>query len=470
MPVLAPEPIGAIDGLADLEAFANPIRVLVVDDNPTDAQIVAKMLEGGPYSCATVTSYDEGVEVIRQQAHDAYLIDYRLGNRTGLELIKEISASASGPLILLTGLDDPALDGLALAAGASDYLSKNHLTFDDVTRSIRYSVETWRARRTAEVESERFRALYDGVPIGIGRISSEGVFTEANQFLTSLLRYTDGPSLIGRPVLDLVDDRHNLEELLARGAESDQPIPFELRVKRYDGTKLWVGGVVRARRGLLGEVTGFEGAIGDITPRKRVEEQVALRNAILDQVRSGVIATDLDGRILYWNNHAEELFGWRAEDALGQAVKDVVVPVDKAAQVVDDIWRAVTETGYWSGEYEVLRKDGSTIPTHVANTLIFDGKGAPVGIVGISTDISERVATDQALRESQELFKEMFEGSPVGKTLFEVPSGRMVAVNRAAADFIGIPIDELVGVDPPRQHQSCRSRRRNGPLRAIDRR
>ena len=68
-----------------------------------------------------------------------------------MELIQEISAAASGPLILLTGLDDPALDALALEAGASDFLSKNRLTFDDVTRSIRYSVETWKARRSAEI-------------------------------------------------------------------------------------------------------------------------------------------------------------------------------------------------------------------------------------------------------------------------------------------------------------------------------
>ena len=91
MQILAPEPVGAIDGLPDLdrpdldrpdlekpdlERFANPIRVLVVDDSPTDAEIVAKLLEGGPYSCATVTSYEEGVELISRQAHDAYLIDY----------------------------------------------------------------------------------------------------------------------------------------------------------------------------------------------------------------------------------------------------------------------------------------------------------------------------------------------------------------------------------------------------------
>ena len=79
---------------------------------------------------------------------------------TKADLIEEVSGSSSGPLILLTGLDDEALDGLALRAGAADYLLKNNLTAETVTRSIRYAVETWKSQRISDFEKERFRALY----------------------------------------------------------------------------------------------------------------------------------------------------------------------------------------------------------------------------------------------------------------------------------------------------------------------
>jgi signal transduction histidine kinase len=161
MQIQAPELIGAMHGLALPESTKVPLRVLVVDDNPGDARYIGFLLEGGPYVCASVNSYEDGLELIRQQTHDVYLIDYRLGNRTGLELIEEVSGAASGPFILVTGLDDPALDDLALSAGASDYLSKARMAPEDVTRSIRYAVETWRARRSAELDKERFRALYE---------------------------------------------------------------------------------------------------------------------------------------------------------------------------------------------------------------------------------------------------------------------------------------------------------------------
>ena len=144
--------LGAMNGLSPLESTKDPLRVLVIDDNPGDARQIALLLKGGPYLCASVNSYEDGLDLIRQQAHEAYLIDYRLGDRTGLDLIEEVAGAANGPLILVTGFDDPALDELALSAGASDYLPKNRLTPEDITRSIRYSVETWRARRAAEID------------------------------------------------------------------------------------------------------------------------------------------------------------------------------------------------------------------------------------------------------------------------------------------------------------------------------
>jgi PAS domain S-box-containing protein len=445
MQILSPELTGALERLPDLEMTVIPIRVLVVDDNPGDARIIAILLEGGPYSCATVPSYEEGLVAIRERAHDAYLIDYKLGNRTGLDLIEEVSGSASGPLILLTGLDDEALDGLALTAGAADYLSKHRLTSDDVTRSIRYAVETWKTRRISDLEKERFRALYEGVPMGIGRVSTAGLFTDANQFLVNLFRFPDLASLIGLPLADFFERPDELENVLVNSAEGDHPIPFELRMRRYDGTYLWVGGVAQALRGPDGEVFAFEGAVGDVSARKEAEAQVKLQSAILDQVRSAVVVTDTSGRVTYWNQHAEELTGWKAQETLGRPWQEVTVP-PHMAPYTEEIVRQILETGHWSGEYDVLRKDGSTFPTYVVDSVISDDSGAPVAMVRIATDITERVESERALRESQQLFKEIFDGSPVPMSLFEVPGGRLMSVNRAMADFFGYSIEQLVGM------------------------
>jgi PAS domain S-box-containing protein len=445
MQILAPELTGALDLLPGLRVSIVPVRVLVVDDNPGDARLIELLLESSVYKCSTVSTYEEGLEAIRQQAHDAYLIDYKLGNRTGLDLIEESSGSSSGPLILLTGLDDEALDGLALRAGAADYLTKNTLTSENVNRSIRYAVETWKSQRLSDLEKERYRALYEGVPMGIGRVSTAGLFTEANQFLVNLFRFPDLASLIGLPLADFFERPDEVENVLVNSAEGDDPVPFELRMRRYDGTFLWVGGVAQALRGPDGEVTAFEGAVGDISVRKEAEAQVRLQSAILDQVRSAVMVTDRSGRITYWNQRAEELTGWTGQEALGRPWQEVTVP-PHMAHYTEEIVRRILETGHWSGEYDVLRKDGSTFPTYVVDTVISDDSGAPVAMVGIATDLTERVESERALRESQQLFKEIFDGSPVPMKLFEVPGGRLISVNRAMADFFGYSIEQLVGM------------------------
>ena len=445
MQILAPELTGALEQLPGLKVAIVPVRVLVVDDNPGDARLIELLLENSIYQCSTVSTYEEGLEAIRQQAHDAYLIDYKLGNRTGLDLIEESSDSSSGPLILLTGLDDEALDGLALRAGAADYLTKNTLTSENVNRSIRYSVETWKSQRLSDFEKERFRALYEGVPMGIGRVSPAGVFTEANQFLVDLFRFPDLPSLIGLPLAGFFERPDEIQSVLVKSAEGADPVPFELRMRRYDGTFLWVGGVAQALRGPDGEVFAFEGAVGDVSARKEAEAQVKLQSAILDQVRSAVMVTDTSGRVTYWNQHAEELTGWKAQETLGKPWQEVTVP-PHMAHYTEEIVRRILETGHWSGEYDVLRKDGSTFPTYVVDTVISDDSGAPVAMVGIATDLTERVESERALRESQQLFKEIFDGSPVPMSLFEVPGGRLISVNRAMADFFGYSIEQLVGM------------------------
>ena len=433
---------GVFDHRDGDEPLTDPIRVLVVDDNPADARLIAHLLEDGPYSCATVSSYEEGLEVIRQGAHDAYLIDYRLGNRTGLELIQEISNAASGPLILLTGLDDPALDELAQAAGASDYLDKTRLTFEDVTRSIRYAVETWKARRAAEVDRERFRALYEGVPIGIGRLSIHGIFTEANQFLTNLCRYPDGESLIGKAVAELLDRPGDADTLLARSSEGDTPVPFELRMKRHDGTHIWVGGALSAHKGPNGEVSEFEAAIGDITARKTAEEKVALQGAILDQVGSAVVMTDLSGEVTFWNGHAEEVFGWNSDEVMGRPIGEITVPLTSADETAE-IMRVIGETGHWAGEYDALRRDGSTVPLFVTDTLISDADGLPVAIVGISTDITGRRAAEAEIRFQASLLDQV-SNAVIATDL----AGIVIYWNRYAEQLLGWSADEVMGRNP----------------------
>src|ERR1700735_2173212 len=107
---------------------AAPIKVLLVDDDEDDylitRDLVSRVRESR-YQLEWINNYNEGLAAIKRGEHDICLLDYRLGERTGLELLRELqSFKARPPIILLTGQGDQEIDIEAMKAGAADYLVK----------------------------------------------------------------------------------------------------------------------------------------------------------------------------------------------------------------------------------------------------------------------------------------------------------------------------------------------------------
>ncbi|WRH66516.1 MAG: GAF domain-containing protein [Planktothrix sp. GU0601_MAG3] len=136
----------------------------------------------------------------------------------------------------------------------------------------------------------------------------------------------------------------------------------------------------------------------EIQERSLIEAKMALQSSLLDQVKNAIIATDLEGTIIYWNHYAQTLYQWTAEDALGNNIIDFFVPLDQQ-DLAEEIVNEVIKKGYWEGEFTTSRKDGSTLPIHVFDTLIRDQGENPIGLVGISFDISERKKAEQQLHQ-----------------------------------------------------------------------
>jgi PAS domain S-box-containing protein len=128
-------------------------------------------------------------------------------------------------------------------------------------------------------------------------------------------------------------------------------------------------------------------------------EHAALEHHILHSVQAAVIATRLDGTIIYWNGFAERLYGWSSAEVLGRSIVNITVSnesADEAAQIME----VLTNGGSWTGEFGVRRKDGSVLTALVMDAPLFDEAGNQIGIVGVSHDLDvERKRTEQRVKE-----------------------------------------------------------------------
>jgi PAS domain S-box-containing protein len=149
------------------------------------------------------------------------------------------------------------------------------------------------------------------------------------------------------------------------------------------------------------------------------EEKILSQANLLDAVEQAVIATDLEGIVIYWNKFAERLYGWRTEEAVGRSVTEATCP-ECSREQADEILQSLKEGKSWSGEFIVHRRDGKAFPASVHDSPIFDRQGNLAGIVGISSDITERRLAEEKLRKSERLRAEAQEVGRIGSWEWDV--------------------------------------------------
>src|SRR3989339_1648963 len=178
--------------------------------------------------------------------------------------------------------------------------------------------------------------------------------------------------------------------------------------KRYihkSGDILWGNLFVTTlndHKGLPQEVIGM---VEDITEQKKIHNEITLQASLLNNVGQAVIATDLTGVVIYWNSAAEKIYGWSPDEAIGQNIVMLTPAMQSGKQAVD-IMKKLSAGKTWSGEFDVKRKDGSVFPAFVTDTPIVDSNGKLSGIIGISSDSTERKHSEMELISAKERAEE----------------------------------------------------------------
>jgi PAS domain S-box-containing protein len=147
------------------------LRILLVDDDEDQYVLIRDLLadiDTQDYTLTWASTYDNGLRAVSESAPDVCLLDFRLGARTGLEILRAaVAAGCDTPMIMLTGTGDRATDVEAMKSGAADYIEKDAITGPLLERAIRYALERARARKMLIEEDEYLRTMLASIRSGV---------------------------------------------------------------------------------------------------------------------------------------------------------------------------------------------------------------------------------------------------------------------------------------------------------------
>ena len=164
-------------------------------------------------------------------------------------------------------------------------------------------------------------------------------------------------------------------------------------------------------------------------------DSLRLHAQLLDNVRESIVASDLQGRILYWSKGAEQLYGYKAAEVLGKPYRDfagAIEPPDEEA-----FRREIIARKHWHGEHVQRRREGTLFWTSTSISLIVDEHGQPAGFIGIDRDITAVKKAAEILRLSEEKFAKAFQTSPSASLITRAEDGQVLDANDAFSALFG---------------------------------
>jgi PAS domain S-box-containing protein len=192
-----------------------------------------------------------------------------------------------------------------------------------------------------------------------------------------------------------------------------------------------------------GLILGAVVAVRDVRDRKRAEQEIHFQAGLLDAVEQAVVATDLEGTIVYWTRCAETLHGWPVAEVLGRKGQELLLPEELQDRAIE-IGARMRNSETWSGELTAKRRDGSAFDFQLTDSHVRNASRQIIGTVGISTDITERKARERALRESNRTLEMLIDASPVAIMLLD-HDGTVRSWNPAAEHIYGWTAEEVLG-------------------------
>ncbi len=395
------------------------LKVLLVEDSPSDAQLLQEYLKLVDFERFEVTHVEKlghALELLRARPFDVVLLDLSLPDSHGQDTFVRARREASHvPLVILSGTSDEMLSIEAVRQGVQDYLVKGQSDERQIARTIRYAIERKRMEDALRLSEERFRLASDATRAVVYDVDLRSGRAISVHGLPALLGYgADETPMTSTWWFDQVhpDDLIAAQNQLRDAIERQSDYSFQYRVLHKDGHCLFVqdtGQIIRGERGLSARVVG---SVVDITRRRQLED--ALRESE-ERLRLAVNAANeaiwdwnlQDGKVQL-NEIYERLFGLpSAGTDPEQWWKEHIHPGDRD-QVASSLRAALDGDGdSWTAEYRFLTRDGGYADIYDRAFIARDRSGVATRFVSAMMNQTERKRAEAALRESEDRYRRL---------------------------------------------------------------
>ncbi len=412
--------------------------VLIVDDKPTNLEIVENYLKESDFTTLIATSGESALKRISYIQPDMILLDVLMPGIDGYEtcrILKSNEKFKDIPVIFMTGLADAEHKVKGFAEGAVDYITKpvqkeellarisTHLKIQRYHKHLEEEVR----KRTIEIEKRTIQLKEELAE----RIQAENALRQSEERVHSLVRNIPGVSyrsaydqyytikfisaaietLSGYPVTDFIDnavrsylsiihpsDRQKVWNTITEGVEKKKSFSIEYRIIVLDKAIRWVYEKGQGIFDEQGAIRCIDGVIVDITERKKAEEELKhLRNYlsnIINSMPSVLIGVDVNSRVTQWNKTAEQTTGISADDAHGQILSQVFPQMISEIEKISESIR--TRITIQEQKKPRMKQDETCYEDITIYPLIVNGvEGAVIRV----DDVTERVRIEDAKRK-----------------------------------------------------------------------
>ncbi len=398
-----------------------PVKVLVVDDDRADFHLLKETLESisrRHFDLTWSPSYEIAIGQLRD-SYDVALVDFKLGKRTAMDVLREAKAvDCRFPLIILSGLEDPAIDVQTVAAGAADFIPKNEMTPALLDRSIGHAIERVRVQEALRESELKFRSITEAAGEGIIAADADGNVASWNTGANLMFGY--GPEeILGKQVTELLASRSR-GQFVAEMARFPTGGPGSFIVGAGQLYGVSAGGSefpveISLSTWLVGDLRYFGLIIRDVTQRVLAENRLAeernLLRSIIDNLPEHVYVKDLQGRYIVSNAaHCAFMGAEDPKEIIGKTAFNLFPPDLAARYQVDDL--AVIRSSRPSIEREeptVDRPHGEHVWLSTSKIPLVGTDSRVAGLVCLSRDITTKKQAEAAREQSAQALRKAVE-------------------------------------------------------------